>query len=70
MMHDALLMEQVVYQAYDDDLKGVYRCFRALRGMTQSPWVLNRYQTYDSQFTGHRYRKLYCDVKLLPHAIG
>lgn len=47
MMHDVLLAEQVAYQAHDDDLEGVYRCFRALRAVTQSPWVLKRYPMSD-----------------------
>lgn len=53
-MHDALLIEQVVDQAYDDDLEGTYRCSRASHGATQYIWVFEPSSdiglvTYDSQ---------------------
>lgn len=38
-MHDALLIEQAVDQAYDDDHEGAYRCSRASHGATQYTWV-------------------------------
>jgi hypothetical protein len=37
--HDILLAGQVICKAYEDGLEGVYRCFRASRGVTQSPWA-------------------------------
>lgn len=50
---------------------GVYWCFCVLRGVTQSPGfrTIIQSQTYDLRFTDHRYRKLPCDVKLLPYAV-
>lgn len=42
--HEALLAGQVMVKAYEDDLEGVYRCFRALCGVTQPRWAFELYR--------------------------